>query len=55
MELFVGSGFFYYNYKNINFIVLMVIVGLDFECLYVDIGINGRVFDGGVWNKCSLF
>ena len=23
-------------------------------CLYADVGTNGRVSDGGVWNKCGL-
>jgi len=54
MEPPAGSGSFYYNYKNTNSIVLMAIAGPDFECLYADIGTNGRVSDGGVWNKCSL-
>lgn len=33
----------------------MVVVGFDYECIYVDVGMNGRILDGGVWNKCSLF
>ncbi len=34
--------------------VLMAVAGPDYECIYADIGTNGRVADGGVWNKCSL-
>ena len=26
----------------------------DYECLFADVGTNGRVSDGGVWNKCTL-
>lgn len=26
----------------------------NYECLYYDIGKNGRVNDGGVWNKSGL-
>ena len=24
------------------------------QCLFADVGTNGRVADGGVWNKCSF-
>lgn len=34
--------------------VLMVVVGLNYDCLYFDVGINGRVSDGGIWNKILL-
>ena len=43
---------YYYNYKNTHSIVLMAVAGPDYECLYADLGTNGRVSDGGVWNKC---
>ena len=29
-------------------------MGLNVECLYADVGSNGRVNDSGVWNKRSL-
>ena len=32
----------------------MVIAGPSYECLYADVRINGRVDDGGVWNKCGF-
>ena len=32
----------------------MAIAGPDYECLYADVGSNGRVNDSGIWNKCSL-
>lgn len=34
--------------------MFIFVVGLDYECLYVDIGINGMVFEGDVWNKCGF-
>ena len=34
--------------------ILLAIAGPDYECLYADIGTNGRISDGGVWNKSSL-
>ena len=49
-----NSGSHYYNYKQRHSIVLMAVVGPDYECIYADVGTNGRVSDGGVWNKCSL-
>ena len=32
----------------------MAVPGSSFECLYADAGTDGRVSDGGVWNKCGL-
>ena len=32
----------------------MAIAGPEYECLYADVGSNGRVNDSGVWNKSSL-
>ena len=49
-----NAGSYYYNYKHTNSIVLMAVAGPDYECLYADVGTNGRVSDGGVWNKCAL-
>ena len=49
-----NAGSHYYNYKNTNSIVLMAVAGPDYECIYADVGTNGRVSDGGVWNKCGL-
>ena len=49
-----ASGSHFFNYKKTHLIVLMAVAGPDYECLYADVGTNGRVSDGGVWNKCSL-
>ena len=48
------GGSYYYNYKHSHSIILMAIAGPDYECIYADIGTNGRVNDAGVWNKCSI-
>ena len=32
----------------------MAVAGPNYECLYADVGTNGRIADGGVFNKCSL-
>ena len=41
-----GSHFF--NYKHTHSIVLLAVAGPDYQCIYADIGTNGRVSDGGV-------
>ena len=32
----------------------MALVDADLRFLYIDVGTNGKVSDGGVWNKCGL-
>ena len=49
-----NGGSFYYNYKHRHSVILMAIAGPSYECLYADVGSNGRVNDSGVWNKSSL-
>ena len=48
------SGLHYYNHKHSNWIILMAIAGPSYECFYVDVGTNGRVNEGGVWDKCGF-
>lgn len=50
-----NSGSFYYNYKNRFSIVLLAVVDANYKFLYIDIGCNGRVSDGGVFQQSSLF
>ena len=64
-----NSGSNYYNYKHTNSIVLLAIDGPNYpncpnypnypncpnyECLFADVGSNGRMNDSGIWNKSSL-
>nr|CAI5851781.1 unnamed protein product [Callosobruchus analis] len=45
----------YYNYKNFYSIVLMAIVNAEYEFLYVDVGKNGRLSDGGILEQTTFF
>ena len=48
----MGSG--YFNYKKTFSIILMAIAGPNYECIYADVGSNGRMNDSGVWNSSDL-
>ena len=34
--------------------MLMALVDVDLRFIYMDVGISGRVSDGGVWNKSNI-
>ena len=49
-----NSGSEFYNYKGFHSIVLMAIVGSDYKFLYVNVGCQGRISDGGVFKNTDL-
>ena len=49
-----NGGLYFYNYKHIHSVILLAIADPEYDCLYADVGSNGRVNDSRIWNKCSL-
>lgn len=49
----LSSGSYFHNYKGDSSVVLAVVDG-QLRFTFVDIGTNGRISDGGIWNKSIL-
>nr|CAI5834981.1 unnamed protein product [Callosobruchus analis]CAI5861373.1 unnamed protein product [Callosobruchus analis] len=50
----ISDGSFYYNYKGGHSIVLLGLVDARYRFIYVNIGVNGRHSDGGVFSRSNL-
>ena len=54
MEQPSNSGSHYRNCKVSDSIILLVVVGPEYEFLYAEVGMNGRNSDGGAWAQSPL-
>ena len=51
----LSGGWNYHNYKRFHSIVLMTLVDANYKFLYVDIGCQGRLSNGAVYQNCCFY
>lgn len=49
-----NSGSTYHNYKSRFSVVLMAVVDADYKFIYANVGVQGRVSDGGIFGQSDL-
>ena len=49
-----NSGSYYHNYKNWFSIILLAVVDANYQFILVDVGCNGRISDGGVYQNSTI-
>ena len=54
MQSPIHSGSDYYNYKQYFSIVLLAVVDSNYNFMFADVGCQGRISDGGVFNNSAL-
>ena len=50
-----GDGSTFLNYKEFHSIVLVGLVDSDYKFIFVDVGCQGRISDGGVFRNTELY
>lgn len=50
----IAGGSDFYNYKSMHSIVMFALVDADYNILFIDVGTQGRISDGGVFQKSEL-
>ena len=50
-----NSGSLFIDYKGFFTIVFMVLADYDYKFLFIDIGCQGRINDGGVFRNCNFY
>lgn len=50
-----NEGSMYFNYKGFHSIILLAVADAHYKFIYIDIGCNGRISDGGVYKNSSLY
>ena len=49
------SGSDFYNYKGFYSVVLKALVDYDYKFLAIDVGLQGRISDGGVFKNSAMY
>lgn len=50
-----NSGSYFFNYKHSFSLVLLAVVDAAYKFIYVSVGCNGRISDGGVFRNSDLY
>ena len=50
-----GDESTFFNYKRLHSIVLLVLVSSDYKLIFIDVGCQGRISDGGVFRNTELY